>query len=596
MHIGRYEIKGQIGQGGMGQVLLGLDPVLGREVAIKVMQGGGNAEEEQRFLREAQTVSRLNHPGIVTVYEMGREAGRLFIAMELVEGISLKQLISAGQPPTRADLHRNLLLFRQVLEAMAYAHDQHIVHRDLKPDNIMVTKAGQAKVLDFGLAFFSGNHSLTMTGEVGLGTPSYVAPEQIKDFAHTDARADIYSLGVILYEIVTGQCPFSAPNTVALIYQVVSAEPQPPRALYSSIPTQLEALILRMLRKNAADRFASLREVLPLYDNACGFEREEVEQMAVTLPASGKYQALISGIVPMVNQAASGTAFSPVPAPMVACPHCQGDNRPGYKFCNHCGRPAIPPCPHCGNTSNRLGASFCNACGQALGGGLRVGTPGRNLLRGLEDIPESGTVPEPEFEYLKYHRDYLTLGSYPQEDGSYDSPVEWMVLERRDSRLLVVSRYGLDCGRYYSARRGEGVAWANCTLRRWLEEEFFYRIFDEAERALVLPARYGEEDGFAYGDEAEGRVFLLSIAEASQFFLDDLERCCQPTAYARSEGAYARSNNDQYNGNGWWWLRSAGTEDMCAACVHDGGVINDRGRPMRDGDLCIRPALYLSCP
>ncbi|MDO5295782.1 MAG: protein kinase [bacterium] len=594
MNIGRYEIRRQLGQGGMGQVLLGYDPSLQREAAIKIMQAGIHSSEDlQRFQREALTISKLNHPGIVTLYEMGQDQGRLFLAMELVEGISFSELVQPGQVPNLAVMRRNLALLRQVFEAIAFAHERGVVHRDLKPDNLMVTSGGQAKVLDFGLAFMAGQHNLTVTGDVGMGTPSYVAPEQIKDFAHTDWRADIYSLGVILHQLVTGKCPFAAPNTVSLIYKVISESPLPPSRSNPLVNDKLDALVLRMLRKDPKDRYQSVRELLPLYDRACvDLNAGQASVKVADLPAADPvtsagifFPALGSGAdVPSKNSDET-------------CPHCGWKNRLGYKFCNNCGLANERRCPQCGNSANRSGASFCNSCGSPLLAAGKGGTPAKELLRGILDREEV----TPQYTYLQWHRDYVKLGRYPQRDEADSSPIEWMVLHKnsRTRKMLLISRYGLDCGRYDCGSRAFVYSpdWSGCTLRRWLEEEFYPAAFSEEERKLIVLTKFGREDGFADGRRAGGgksgsgsHVFLLSVAEAEEYFRDDLERCCRPTPYAVSEGAYSANTDEAF---GWWWLRTAGTEEGCAACVHDGGAINDRGRSVGETDICIRPALYI---
>ncbi|MBQ7568657.1 protein kinase [bacterium] len=592
MNIGRYEIRRQLGQGGMGQVLLGYDPALQRDVAIKVMQSGvHNPEDIQRFQREALAISKLNHPGIVTLYEMGQEQGRLFLAMELVEGVSFSQLVQSGQVPDLAVVRRNLALLRQVLEAIAFAHARGVVHRDLKPDNLMVTADGQAKVLDFGLAFMAGQHNLTVTGDVGMGTPAYVAPEQIKDFAHTDWRADIYSLGVILNQLITGQCPFESPNTVSLIYKVLSEEPLPPSRINPAVGS-FDELVLRMLRKDPKGRFQSLKEMMPLYDKACAeLKGQNASAGMAELPKSA---AITSAGIVMPPLGANALALSENNGE--SCPHCGWNNRAGYKFCNNCGLANDRRCPQCGNSTNRKGASFCNACGSPLPVSAKAGTPAKELLRGLLDKEET----TPQYTYLQLHRDYVKLGHYPQSDAGDSAPIEWMVLHKnsRARKMLLISRYGLDCGRYDCGSRSFVYSpdWSGCTLRRWLEEEFYQVAFSDEERKLIALTKFGREDGFTDGRRGSGKggagshVFLLSVAEAEEYFRDDLERCCQPTPYAVSEGAYRGSSGE---GSGWWWLRSAGTEEGCAACVHDGGAINDRGRDVGETDICIRPALFV---
>lgn len=589
MKIGRYEIKKQLGQGGMGQVLLGYDEALQREVAVKIMRTGAHSQEDlQRFQREALTASKLSHPGIVTVYEMGQDNGLLYLAMELVEGISFKQLIVAGQVPSCDSLKRNLMLFRQVLEAIEFAHSNGVVHRDLKPDNLMVTRSGQAKVLDFGLAFIVGDHSLTMTGDIGMGTPAYVAPEQIKDFAHTDCRADIYSLGAILYELSTGSPPLEADKTLTLIYKAMNEEPQPPSLINPALGNQFDDMVLQMLRKRPQERYATVGELLKVYDSVCQLDRDSLKnsrEFSDLFAEKNKGERTVLEF-PTLN-AMGVSIFND--GCMVCCSRCGYQNRQGYRFCNNCGHPSIQICPHCGNASNRDGANFCNNCGKKLD--IQNAISARELLKG--QLPEKNSA-SAQYTYLSFHRDYIKFGRYPQENSSVNSPIEWLVLERTQGKILVISRYGIDSGRYNCREESYAINWQNCTLRRWLEEEFFMKAFNSEERSLIQTTRFGREDGFGYENSHRGdHIFLLSIAEAERYFVDDIDRCCKPTHYACLECSYRRYSDD-IDQNIWWWLRSVGSSEGYAACVHDGGVINDRGRFMGDKGIFIRPAMYIN--
>jgi predicted Ser/Thr protein kinase len=256
--LGRYRIRRKIGEGGMGAVYEAEDPELERRVALKIIGSGAESEPaRRRFAREARAASALNHPGIVTVYELGNADGLTFIAMELVEGEPL-----APGAPLATVLDR----LRQAAEAIAAAHAAGIVHRDLKPGNLMVTRSGQVKVLDFGLARRAeeeGSSSLsldlTAPGQI-LGTPAYMSPEQAMG-EPVGPASDIFSFGVVLYELACGVRPFSGKTAVATLDQVLHRQPPRPREANPALPRDLSALIERCLEKSPQARPASMAEI-----------------------------------------------------------------------------------------------------------------------------------------------------------------------------------------------------------------------------------------------------------------------------------------------------------------------------------------------
>src|SRR5256885_2060476 len=219
-HIGKYQLLDRIGEGAMGEVFRAHDPVLDRQVALKVIQAGDD-ERRQRFRREAQSAARLSHPNIVVVHDFGEDSGRFFMAMELLEGTDLKTAIANG---TLGDVNAKLRLMSQVCDAVAFAHARSIVHRDLKPANIFLLANQQVKILDFGLARLA-HSDMTGTGTI-LGTPHYMAPEQIKG-QKIDARADVFALGAVFYELLAGRRAFEGDSIHAVLYRVIHHEPEP---------------------------------------------------------------------------------------------------------------------------------------------------------------------------------------------------------------------------------------------------------------------------------------------------------------------------------------------------------------------------------
>ena len=246
----------------MGVVYRGYDPVIGRGVAVKTLRlseaGTGLSREElvNRFQTEARAAGLLTHPNIVVVYDAGEEGGLFYITMEFVEGRSLQSVIDAKQP---FPVSRVLKLMEQVCSALDFAHQHNVVHRDIKPANLMLTADDTVKITDFGTAKIL-QFGTAQTAHV-MGTPSYMSPEQVKGKA-IDGRSDIFSLGVILYELVTGEKPFPGQNITTVIYKIINEEPVPPRTLDSSIHPGLSAVITKALAKDPDARYQSCHELL----------------------------------------------------------------------------------------------------------------------------------------------------------------------------------------------------------------------------------------------------------------------------------------------------------------------------------------------
>ena len=256
--LGRYDVVAEIGRGAMGVVYRAVDPMLERTVAIKTinmaLDPGEMEHYEKRFTIEARAAGGLNHPNIVIIYDIGRSGDLAYMAMEFLEGRELKELIASRE--LSAD--RALDIAAQVADGLAYAHAHEVVHRDVKPANIMILKDGRVKITDFGIARMRTADVRTQTGFV-LGSPRYLSPEQVLG-KRCDARADTFSLGVILYEMVTGQAPFNGIDVNSLMFQIVNFTPPPPSSVNPSLPAMLDLIIAKALAKNAVDRYADIAE------------------------------------------------------------------------------------------------------------------------------------------------------------------------------------------------------------------------------------------------------------------------------------------------------------------------------------------------
>jgi serine/threonine protein kinase len=256
--VSHYRILEKLGEGGMGIVYKAEDVKLGRTVGLKFLVSHSlkTSEEKARFLREAQAAAALKHPGICTVHEIDEADGNPFIVMEYVEGQNLKQRIASGPLP----LKQTADIIIQIAEILQEAHNVGIVHRDVNPANIMITDKGRVVLMDFGLAKLSGTTRVTRTGTT-LGTASYASPEQIRG-EDVDQRSDIWSLGVVFYEMVTGQLPFKGDLGHVVVYSILNTEPEVPTKIRQNLPDTLDRIILRTLEKDRNLRYMSAVEFL----------------------------------------------------------------------------------------------------------------------------------------------------------------------------------------------------------------------------------------------------------------------------------------------------------------------------------------------
>src|SRR4051812_11611491 len=298
--LGRYEILSELGQGSMGVVYRARDPMLDRIVAIKTINltlpKDELAEYEARFYQEAKAAGGLSHRNIVTIHDIGRSDRVAYMAMEFLEGQELRRMLQGRAP---IGIAQALEIGAQVAEGLQYAHEGQIIHRDIKPANIMVLNDGLVKITDFGIARMRTNEVKTMTGMI-LGSPKYMSPEQVSG-KRADTRSDIFSLGVVLYEMLTGTSPFVADNIHGVMYQTMNFNPPAPKSLNPELPEVLNFIIAKALAKNLDDRYQKaaelsndLRRVHSLFTGESGMPHEPVSG---PLPA-----AFIEPISPLTRQ------------------------------------------------------------------------------------------------------------------------------------------------------------------------------------------------------------------------------------------------------------------------------------------------------
>ncbi len=279
----RFKIIGKLGEGGMGVVYKAKDIKLNRIVAIKFLSDKYLESEEQqkRFVREAQTAALLDHPNICTVYEIDKAQGETFIVMAYIEGQSLKDKI-LKMPLNQKEA---LDVIIQIAEGLQEAHEHGVVHRDIKCDNIMITPKGQAKIMDFGLAKIFEGTDATRTASI-MGTVLYMSPEQVQG-ENIDHRTDLWSLGVVLYEVLTAEMPFLGDHPGAVIHSILNKFPILPSELIEEIPSNLDRIVLKCLRKKADDRYQSAKQLLSDLHKFSGLSRGVEQEYG--FQKNGKY-------------------------------------------------------------------------------------------------------------------------------------------------------------------------------------------------------------------------------------------------------------------------------------------------------------------
>jgi serine/threonine protein kinase len=351
--LGNYRILGTLGQGGMAKVYKAYQENLEREVAIKVLPPWYAADRNfvERFNLEARLVARLSHPNIVTVHDASEQNGHLYIVMQLIDGGTLKQRIDRlqfkGQVMENIEAVR---IFNQLADALTYAHDQGIIHRDIKPVNVLMDRSGRPILSDFGIAKVLASTQLNLTHPgAGVGTPEYMSPEQCQG-GPVDGRADIYALGIMLFEAMTGRTPFRGDNYPALAHSHIYELPPPPRSINPNISPAIEHIILTAIMKNPNQRYQRASDMA-----------EALQRALLMNPPLHSYQSASAEVLSTpINRPPAST---PQPA-QFACRNCHNLNKSQDRFCTRCGT-SMNQCTVCAE-NNPANNHFCRKCGRRL--------------------------------------------------------------------------------------------------------------------------------------------------------------------------------------------------------------------------------------
>jgi len=284
-YIGKYRIIGKLGKGGMGDIYKAMQEPLNRIVALKVLPPQLSRDEEfaKRFEIEAKAISLMEHQNIVSIYEYGEEDGYRFIAMQFVDGMDLGCYINENRVISIPEI---IDFAKQICRGLRYAHSRNIIHRDIKPQNVLLDKNKNVHISDFGIAKMCSSVDITMTGSA-VGTPEYMSPEQAQG-KKLDAQTDIYSLGILMYEMLTRKPPFTANNSMAVAYKQVHEQPMPPSVKRKDTPKRLELIILKALKKEKHDRYESVEELLEHLDSVDPTELVERDTVRFRAPTNSK--------------------------------------------------------------------------------------------------------------------------------------------------------------------------------------------------------------------------------------------------------------------------------------------------------------------
>ena len=653
--IGRYEVEREIGRGGMAVVYKAFDPRLERAVAIKLIQSGAFGSNifghiRERFEREAKALAKLDHPNIVKVLDYGEHEGAPYLVMDYLEGATLKEV----RKPLRVETAVRLL--RPIAEALDYVHRHGLLHRDVKPSNIMITKEERVVLTDFGIAKWIEDEGelFTLTGTgVGIGTPEYMAPEQGRG-KQLDGRSDAYSLTIVFYELITGKKPYGGDTPLDVLMNQVSEPIPDPRELVPELNESVKRFLDRALAKKPEDRYPTMRDYLRDFDglrlqalagrgakpsgtmgtgeirtelrseagtdSSVRFGRTDLQKVHEAGSGGQTGDQFVQPVRPV--QAAPQAAQQPLQAARQAAGQAVNQRAPkrrgwligalaaiavvagaiGIRTVQpNRGLSAIGTSEAALTQAAGLQTEIADqraavaATGQANAEAVQRREEESAATLAMQQTAVAGTAAAKArnpYADVKVG-DIIEFGSYEQDNTEANGaePIEWRVLEVSGGSALAVSEYALDARAYNEDY--ESVTWAECTLREWLNGEFYATAFNEAEKGLVALMKVKNADNPEYGTDGgvdtEDRIFLLSLGEAERYFEDDEDRRTIPTEYAVAKNVYVSSDL----GTVWWWLRSPGYTSNKAAVVLTVGSLDYYGLHVNDIRYAVRPALRI---
>ena len=633
--IGRYEIEREIGRGGMAVVYKAFDPRLERAVAIKLIQSGAFGSNifghiRERFEREAKALAKLRHPNIVRVHDYGEHEGSPYLVMDYLEGATLKEV----KKPLKVETAVRLI--RPIADALDYVHRQGLLHRDVKPSNIMITPGQEVILTDFGIVKWLEDqddfNTLTATG-VGIGTPEYMAPEQGLG-KPVDARSDAYALTVVFYELITGEKPYRGKTPVEVLMKQASEPIPDPRDLVPELSESVKRFLDRAMAKRPEDRYPTMADYLrdldglrlqalagrpakPSGTTTTGEIRTELRSGPGTDSSIRfgrtdlqKVRAGVAGAEPAGGERSAGKAPAAAAAGASAIPQ-ERKKRWGYAvfaaiaiFAAAVGI-RMAATQRAGTAIGTAEAAFrletevvLNATlTQAAALQTEIAVQRAAVAETAQAIAQAATETAAAKARNPYADvkvgDIIEFGSYEQDNNRSNGvePIGWRVLEVSGGSALIVSEYALDVRAYN--KRNESVTWETCTLRKWLNGEFYDTAFNEGEKVRIALTEVENADNPTYGTDGgadtEDHVYLLSLGEAEKYFEDDEDRRAIPTEYAVAKNVYVNSDL----GTVWWWLRSPGNNHRHAAEVNTGGSLYDFGFSVNYYRRAVRPALRL---
>lgn len=588
---GRYIIGKVLGEGGFGITYLGYDLQTDTKAAIKEyfpsgvsyrfsgqsrtvsIQDKGSSEQfakgKERFLGEARTVYRFrDEENIVNVLDFFSENNTVYIVMEYIEGVSLGQYLS--QNGRVGDFDELYKILRPVMVSLDHVHTAGLIHRDISPSNLMMDMNGTVKLLDFGTA-----RSMSEDGEKSLSVVlkhGFAPMEQYKTHGKQGAWTDVYALCATMYKLLTGQTPVSAMDRM-------DSELPLPSALGVKISSAQEEVLFKGLALPVKDRIQTVGELIALFDAAAKPAEAEIKQ------------------------------------PVNNAPKLKEKKQTESKNENNAAD--ISPKKASAKRIRGLAIAICavTAVAALFFASMRIIPTVR--YRAAIDLMEIGEYDEAiaTFEALDGYKDsagkadactllkaqvgdYVSFGSYEQDNDTSNGneAIEWLVLDKKGSKMLVISKYALDAAPYNT--KWIDVTWESCTLRSWLNGDFYNSAFSENEKAMIPKVTVTADKNPDYnttpGINTEDHVFLLSIDEANKYFSNKAARMCSPTDYAKATGA-STSNSYTVDGKAacWWWLRSPGYRQSIAAHVSGDGWVNCYGSLVYIANECVRPALWI---